>query len=679
MASTKVKKRRVMSRDHDDVAQHINNELKRRKDCDFRRSHEMRWAEVDRQIAMEPPEVIQEDDADWHNAIQLGDLTDASETITADMMRLVFPTERKFFVPHVELPIETDETGEDIVPEPSFQRQVNGVLRSLMVQQHKDFGVRGRIKLAIKEILAHGSVVATVDEQELLKYEGGARPNHLKAPVPEIHSMWNCYPDPSPSIQGTETMYSGSMIIVKYMPLQDALQMPDWINKDRLQETHKRDGKKLHEHIEIITYYGAIFLKRHDGNILFPNRTTVVSGPVFLQSTVWKTPFSNVIYTGYERDDVRDPYYTSPIVKRAPMGKFTTHMANKTMDAVDLAVQPPGQYDSTDNNLKASPPQIKPGAMFPSRGGQGVNFFQVGDAATGFAAMQFGKQSINEGTTVDAVRKGVSPGTEQTATEVVKTEQRAEVREVEFSSSFEAGFMLPYLIMQHEFNKMGLRDYRFYNDEPHTPDFLVAKKSDMPKRVIFEVTGSRTLLGEQERIQRFGQTAALAGQSQLIAQETDWQEVTRQLWDDSKQKDPERFLRVSDDNEEVQRAVQEVTQQFQAQMQEIQVQVGQLQDQAQKAADEARKQTVEAEKQSLRAERADFEKEQMRLRNTTLSEQLKLAQNFEHAKDALQRLQRDIDRREDRLSCKESEPQQQSGLDPETASILKSLIGDGDE
>lgn len=674
VSTTKVKKRRVMTRDHDDIAQYINQEKKRRQDTDWRKKHESRWREVDRQIAMDPPAAIKEDkdnpDA-WHNAIQLGDLTDASETITADILRLVFPTERKWFQPNIELKSGAvdAETGRGVPVPPEIQREANGVLRSFMVQQHKDFGVRGRVKLALKEILHHGSVVATVDDQRMLKYEGGTRPQHLKAPVPEIHSMWNCYPDSSPSIHGTELFYGGSMIIVKSMPLSAALEMPGWINKDQLQANHKK--KDLHDHIEIIEFYGDIFLKRHDGNVLFPNRKTTVSGQVFLESKVNKTAYSPVIYTGYERDDVRDPYYTSPIVKRAPMGQFVTHMANNTMDAVDLKVKPPLQYDSTDNSLKANPPQIYPGAQMPSRGGQAVSPIDVGDPATGLAAMQWGKQELQEGTTVNAIRKGVSPGTEQTATEVVKTEQRAEVREVEFSSSFESGFMLPYLTMQHDINVQGLEPYRFRNDEPHTPDFMRATKSDLPKQVIFEVTGSRTILGEQERSQRFLQTATLVAQSEFTARETDWQEVSRQAWEDSKQKDPERFLRSSDRNAEIQAVTQDLTQQFEAQMQQVQQQVAQLQEQTQKATDEARKQTARAEQAALKAERAQLQVEQEQTKNVTLSEQLKLTRDFERAEDRLQKLQLDIERRENQLEQKAANS---SNSDDVIAKAVETLI-----
>lgn len=663
-----------MARDHSDIATYINEELKRRKDSEWRKAHEKRWTEVDRQVAMNPPETIAdpEQDADWHNAIQLGDLADASETITADILRLVFPTERKFFVPHVELPQILDEEGELVPHPPEEQRAINGVFRSFMVQQHKDFGVRGRVKLAIKEILHHGSVVVTVEENRLLKFEGGSRPNHLKAPVPIVHSMWNSFPDGSPTIQGTEVFYRGSMIVRRWIPLEDALEVPNWINKDKLREANKKKG--MAGHVELLTHYGDIFLKRHDGNILFPNRKTVVSGNVFLESTINDTAYSPVIFAGYERDDVRDPYYTSPIVKRAPMGQFATKMANNTLDAVDLKNKPPISYDSQDNSMKGAGPQIYPGARVPSRGGVGVTLMDVGDPAVGFAAMQWAKQSLQEGTTVDAIRKGVSPGTEQTATEIVKTEQRAEVREVEFSSEIETGMILPYLVMQHDMNLKGLTDYRFYNDEPHSPDFLRMTKKDLPKQVIFEVTGSRTLLGEQERTQRFGQTAALAGQSELMARETDWQEVTRQLWEDSKQKDPERFLRASDRNEEIQVAVQEVQEQAKAQIEQIQQQAQQMQEALQKAEDDQRALTAKTQEASLKAAQTELEKEELQLKNTTLAEQLKLTKELEKANDRLQKIQQDIEKRELRMQCKTDDDGAKVAREGKILSLVEKLV-----
>lgn len=677
--STEVKKRRVMARDHDNIAQFISKELERREGSKWRTKHQDRWREVDRQIAMDPPLAYDADGnpkepGTWHNAIQLGDLTDASETLTADTLRLSMPTDRKWFVPHVELPFDVDDNGDPVPVPPEQQREANGVVRNLMVQQHKDFGVRGRVKLAVKEILHHGSVVITVEEERIRKFStGGTQPDHLKAPVPIVHSMWNCYPDSSPRIQGTEIFYSGSMIITRSIALKDALEMPGWINKDKLQTQNKNTD--LDEHIEIIDYYGDIFLRRHDGNILFPNRKTTVQGAVFLASEVYKTDYSPVIYTGYERDDVRDPYYTSPIVKRAPMGKFVTHMTNRTMDAVDLAVDPPLAYDSLDNSLKGDGPQIYPGAKIPLRGGsKNINKLDVGDAATGLAAMQFGKQDMQEGTTVDSVRKGVAPGTEQTATEIVKTEQRAEVREVEFVANVDNELLLPYLIMQHDLNLQGMEPYPFFNDEIHTPDFLRATRKDLPKSVIMEVTGSRQLLGEEQRTARFINTATLVAQlEERIGQGTDWQEVRRQMWEDTRVKDPERFLIADDRNAEMQQALEAQQAEFEQALQQIQQALQQAQEQAQQAQDAQRQAEVRAQEASLQNERQKLQEQQLRLEKATLQQQLKLAQDLEKAEERLEKLRQDIQLREERMKCERKEGEEKEGRDDRILKLAERL------
>lgn len=674
--STEVRKRRVMQRDHADIARYISEELRRREGTDWRRKHEVRWREVDRQIAMEPPETIHRADElgeehAWHNAIQLGDLTDASATLAADVLRLAMPVERKFFTPHVELPFELDQEGDPVPVDPERQRQVNGVLRNLMVQQHKDFGVRGRIKLAIKEILHHGSVVLIVDEERLLKFHKGAKPDHLKAPIPVVHSMWNCFPDPSPTIQGTEIYYKGSMLIREWVRLQDALEMPGWINKDKLRAEHAK--KELQDHIEILYYYGDIFLKRHDGNILFPNRKTVVSNEVFLESTINKTPYSPVIYTGYERDDVRDSYYTSPIVKRAPMGKFASHMANKTMDSVDLKVQPPVAYDSLDNSFRANGPAIFPGAKIGNRGGINIKVLDVGDPEIGLAAMQFAKQEMKEGTTVDAVRKGVSPGTEQTATEVVKTEQRAEVRSVEFVANIEDELLLPYLTMQHDLNVQGMDTYPFFNDELHTPDFLRATRKDLPKAVVMEVTGSRALLGEEQRTARFINTVGTVAQLEPLATQTDWQEVNRQIWEDTRVKDPERFIKDSDRNAEVQAALEAQQQQFEELAQQLQQAVQQAQQQAQEAQDAQRKAETAVQKADLQREQGKLEAQQLQLQKATLQEQLRLAREMERAEDQLQALQQDIKERELKMRCAQSEAKVKGERDNKILSLAEKI------
>ena len=625
-----VKKRRVLKKDQDSVAGYIKEEFNRRKNSHHRKLKENIWSEVDRQIKMQAPSTAHESgnpEEDWHAALQLGDLAVASEIFVADIMRLTFPVDRRSFQPHVELEMEGGE-----LPERQDQRIADGLLRNLMVQQHKDFGFKGRVKLALKEIFHHGSVVAIAEWDTMAKYHDGTRKETLSAPTWVTHSMWHSYPDPSPYIQGTELFYRGSMIIESWMPMSKAKHIRSWINRDKLNESKKHPG-----HVHLLTYYGDVFFTRNDGDFWAPNRKVIVSDGIFLFTAKNELPYSPVIYTGYERDDVRDPYYTSPLVKMAPMGQFTTDMANKTMDAVDLLVGPPTQYDALDSHIaRNGGPDLSPKAHNPTRGGKGIGFIQFPPemATTGLAALQFGKNELEKGTSVDPTRAGVSPGVEQTATEVVKTEQRAEVRDVEFVAEFERGGLVPFLYMQHDLNKMKMESYPFYNDEINTPDFVRRDKSDLPQAVHFEMVGSRSLLGEEQRSARFINTVGTVAQLPPLAATTDWGEVGKQIWEDTRVKDPERFI-VNEQDDDVPREqveqlteqAQEATAQLQAQLQQVSQQLAQAQVQ------------IEVDK---------AEKARLKTDINSLEEQIKLKDEVEQAKDELENIKRQIEQGQQR-------------------------------
>ena len=149
----------------DDVATFIKDEKTRRADNQFRKSHERRWKQVDRMVAMEPEELLtntNDPSGQWESNIELGSFADASEIITADVMRIAFPSDREFFKPHIKIEGETDpDTGLPLV-KLSAQQLADGVYKSLMQQQHTDFGLRHRVKLSIKEALHHGSLVVVI-------------------------------------------------------------------------------------------------------------------------------------------------------------------------------------------------------------------------------------------------------------------------------------------------------------------------------------------------------------------------------------------------------------------------------------------------------------------------------------------------------------------------------------
>jgi hypothetical protein len=63
-----------------------------------------------------------------------------------------------------------------------------------------DFGLKARVKLSVKEALHHGGFVVTVEWEHQNKVYDGQGLQSLEAPVWVPHSMWNAYPDMSPSV-----------------------------------------------------------------------------------------------------------------------------------------------------------------------------------------------------------------------------------------------------------------------------------------------------------------------------------------------------------------------------------------------------------------------------------------------------------------------------------------------
>ena len=572
---SQVKRRRITEKDYARAEQYITDELAKRENMKARKSHEKQWKEMDRQIAMEPPTAIKRSgnpDEDWHNAIQLGAIADALEIISADIMRLAFPVDRNWFQPHVELSAEIDpETGEPSI-DPFKQRVADGVLRSLMGQQHSDFGFKDRVKAAVKEALSHGGFCAEMRMESLRKIQGGGRVQTLRAPMPFIHSMWNVFPDPSPSIMGTELFYRGRMIIRYYMPRDAFMRNPMFIRKEKVPKQQAKPKDDAVKDVEMVCYYGDLTFDRRDGDMYLPNMKVILANGILVYQKQNELPYSPVIYTGYERDSLLDPYYTSPLIKRAPTNKLATEFMNRFADAAELKADPALFYDAYDTTMVMNGgPKIYPGAKEAVKGGAAnVKPLDIGDPSFMFEAYQDLRREINVGTSVDSNRSGVSPGTEQTATEITRNEQQAEVRTVDFLAVMDRQFLKPSLNMQHDYNLRELDNYPFYNNEQNTPDFLRVSRDELPKNVIFNVVGSKEVLGEQQRFNKFVASIQFASSIPQLNQTTDWGEVGKEIWHFSGLKDPERFS-ISGNNEKralVQQFQQEI-QQYQQQMQEL--------------------------------------------------------------------------------------------------------------
>lgn len=568
------KPRKVTKKDWDNVEKQVNEIYESRKSSSYRKSHEAKWKEVDRQVQMEPMIRVAADGKPvdtWRSALELGELSKASEIITSDVMRIVFPDH--WFSPTVRLDWPTDpKTGRQQYDEKK-QKVANGLLRSLMEQQHSDFGLKARVRLSVKEALHHGSFVVKVRQESEMMVKDGDKVKTVKAPVWVPYSMWNAYPDPSPSVVGTNLFYNGSMILRDWVSLPKLKQMANgegWI-KERVEKV-EADRKKGEEgkDVELIEYIGDINIERKGDDVFLPNSRVILANGTLVFYDTNELPYSNIIFAGYERQDVRDPYYTSPIIKQSPMQKWTTMNANAFSDASEMKVRPPVEYDSNDPDYVLSDgPDLTPGSKNPTRSvGKGMQALDIGQPDFALKAMQYGMQAMQEGLGVNAVRSGVANSDRQTATEVNKTAQGAEVRTIEFIGQLEQQGLKPFLYMQHDLNREHLEDYAFHNDEMHTPDFMIATRKDIQADAKFEITGSKGILGEEQRAQRSMQATAFFAQTPGFMEKLKHEDIMLNAYRDAGEKSPEAFVKVGEAGPDPK--MQQMQQQMQEQMQEAQ-------------------------------------------------------------------------------------------------------------
>ena len=605
-----VKKRKItlQGKDGEGIAAYMKTLLASRRGGKFRKAAEAIWKVVDRQVSMEPmsrtAKNSQQKGNDWRSAIELGELSRASEVLSADIRRMSFPQNRSWFDPHIKInPKDVENAG--VTPE-EYQEVVDGALRALMAQQHLDFALKTRTDLSVKEALHHGGYVAEVEEISMLGSTPDGTVDEITAPTWVPHSMWNCYPDDACSTTSGALFYTGTMIICSYKSHNALMGVKGkgWLRDNIKDLTDPKD--KDHE---ITWLHGDVTIPRTKGSdIYLPNVKCGSVNGVLIYYAPNDLPHSRIIYNGYERLDVRNPYYISPLMKMSPTQKIASTLANKFIDGIELAQEPPVVYDGNDTDLvfNGGVPMI-PGSQTPSKNMANFKVVDVGDPGATLTGVQFHIAELQKGTSVDAIRSGMTSSTEQTATEVERTRQGGQIRTIDFLDKHELQGLRPFLYLQHESNLKNLKTYQFYSQEMNSPDFVTIKREDLPKEVHFDVVGSKGLVEESQR-----QQATMSVTSFLFSigagDKVDLDKVAKELYQDAGNKNPERFLKITDKATALQ-----MVDQLQTEMQQLteQAQAIQAENEALKQDEESKIQEIQA-KASIEMAKQDNQEDQIK-------------------------------------------------------------------
>ena len=639
--ATTVKKRRFLTKDYDYIAQYIDQELDRRKRLKSRKNHEALWEEVDRQVMMKPMEVKNHDpDMDWRSALEMGDMATASEVICADVLRLIFPQDRKWLAVHCDIDwkrLANREPNLEIPEEEirKVQKKADSELRAMMTQQHKDFGFRSRIELSVKEALHHGSFVVEACWEAMQEYQVNGVFKASEAPVWQPHSMWNCYPETLEL--NANMMYGGAMIICEEQTYEWVMTRDYFMNKAKFDQATTNKKAK----VEIKKYIGDITVKRKGDDVFLPNMKIITANKVVLFAEPNKC--GTIIYGGYDRVDVRDPYYMSPLVKQSTNHRIVTTLANKFIDNIELKLEPPIVYDGNDPQLVAQGgPKMIPGEQVPTKGGaQNFSTLDVGDPSwAGEAIMKF-QQDIKEGTGVSTSRAGGSRQADRvTATQIEEEAAGANVRTIDFVGKIEKGIEA-FCYIQHELNKMMLKEYSFYNPDMGMPDFDQLKKSDLPDKVIFETVGSKGVLTERRRAEQTSMAMTFLLGNPLTASLVNREEMARQMLLDAGNKNPEMLLNLSEEDQKVDERVQELTMQLQQVQEEM---GGQIRELTQKLTEKEMKLSHKEDQLQSRHERAlaneDYLRNEVRALKAQMARSTKFVEELGKISDEAQRNER---------------------------------------
>tara|TARA_Y100000310_G_scaffold343439_1_gene451077 strand:+ start:6172 stop:8013 length:1842 start_codon:yes stop_codon:yes gene_type:complete len=523
----RIRKRVITPNDWKNVAETIIEEFRRRKGA--RADLELRWAEVDRQVAMHPDT---ESEHAWIPNLELPLQAETLEVLNADARRLLFPPDRSFFSAHTSM-TEQDQTNlnfqsyiENINSDPVARHidqkgpQVFGnmLARAVLEDYHTQYDFRGVWDLINAENFKYGTTApkmrAATRDMFTNEFRGVIRDTE-RLPALTPVSIKETYLDDAPSrLTGEGFMIQPTHLRSYLIDLNDLALAAKKGSKDPTKENGGWMPAKLknieplpdpRNHVRVIEQDGDLMVTRSTGpSIFIPNVIVSVvlgggNGTVF-RFREKEFGFRSQIPSYYHRDDVDVPYGVSPLIKGAPIHRSATVALNLLMATAHLQVMPPVRYERDDYLLQAAGgPVIEPGAMWDSI--SKIEAIKIGDINGMLAAYQLLLAQYAEVTGITAPRLGQQTKSHQTAFAIDTEQTRGVVRTVDYVRNLANGPMQTVLHMEYEMAKKLLKNKQIFI--PELGAYVEVSGSQLPKHVTFEVHGAGGTIEEREKEQKF--------------------------------------------------------------------------------------------------------------------------------------------------------------------------------
>lgn len=551
------------------IEEFVITEHRRRQN--LRKDRHKDWAEIDRQLRMEPDVKYKKSKGGknishkaWMPEMELPNQASALEILSSDFMKMAFPDTGEWFRAKSNVDLDFMErfrdgsavvVGEELDP-PSLitQENVDDYVQGWCMHGFRQFDHRDTWNLMAVEALKYGDGVGRArkaTKPTFIHHSKGTVESTKKIPILAPVSIKDVFLDDSgPSLMADGVVVRPGEIFHQFKKLVDVVLAADRGKKDPNDE----DGGWMPEaitglegdksgNIEYLEYEGDLIVPKDGaGTLYIPNAiATVVIGKNgksadsrLIRFRFRKEPYSSYLHLPYHRENVEDPYSTSPLMKGAPIQKAGSEALNRFMQAAILNTEPPMRYSRDDQFFRAKGgPRVFPGAQWPTE--TDVDTVKIGDPGalqSGYVALL---QQYAEVTGITAPRLGSQTVSHTTAFAKDQEIERGSVRTVDFVRSTVHGPMTRWLHMFYEMSKetLGEETEAVYNDK--FGGFVNVNNEFLPEQVHFEVYGaagpSESAAKTQQKFQAI-MTALQVNQlgvQQGVAEPLNYEAITKEL------------------------------------------------------------------------------------------------------------------------------------------------------
>lgn len=527
--------------DWNHIANCIYEKYKERKQR--RADREKMWAEVDRQIRLEPDVVSKRhadgdaDKNDWFPEMELPDQATAHEILKSDAQRMMFPENGAFFkvfgdinekilkayknfefLEGEDVRIAHEQTGGIEID----QEDINMVTQSFIEHNLYQYDYKLHWDMVYGESFKYGMGVGrmrNVKKTVVARTSQGSIKRDVSIPIMIPRSVKNVYLDDTKhSVMNEGYQISLGDVEARSQMLVDLQVAAQKGTADVKDENGgwmaaelkglKGDDNGL---VQLLEYEGDLVVpKKEGGSYIFYNYIiTIVCGQsddkeakqiqrvIRVRQRTYNLP--SLITAPYDIENVECPYGSSPLMKGYAIQKGGSETFNNLMAAVMLNGRPVLRYDQDDAIFSANGGlDVFPGAQIPSMGA--IDVLEIGDVNSLLAAYRSFREQYAEVTGITAPRMGQQTVSHTTAFAKNSEMQRGTVRTVDFVRSVMGSPMQQFLHLTYEMGKANLKD--------ETPIFLnkvkmFAKvgKELMPDHVKFEIYGSQAPAEDAARSQ----------------------------------------------------------------------------------------------------------------------------------------------------------------------------------